>query len=1418
MLPPNYHLKQIFRKAFLITAILTCHLKYGLAQEGKNSPHFEVSPAYALSLMQNLQMVKVIDTREHSKFSKGHLPGAISIPAQKMQDLNSIVDHNSWIILYSDDGITASNLCQQLWEMGYKKVINIKEGMKGWKAINLPTIDGSTSRPQPTIPTPNHTKTDALSSSFCPSYGGSTSYEYISNVAFNKLTETTLSITIDVYITNPGNCQYGDPCPAYDDSPEFINAWVDWNGDNVLSSNEKVIDVALNGYQNIGYNGSMSTSTIVSIPANSSGDIWLRANLGWSFDPNDPCETSWSWGNVVDMPLNIASSIPPSISDINITGFPYQNFPITNDPSLQGTEKVKLEAVIDNLEGYEITDISWTGDLTSGKGNPYEYTPGAGTHGNKNVHCNIVYKSLTTNETGTSNFSKSFKLFFNKEGDDDNDGLPNWFEYWKSDGAVPNMTTAKYDADNTGYGYYRTNTNEMFLAPRAAGQHYSSPIVLQTYFGTESFGGSGVTGIDCAAEVIAHESHHGWINNQWNQGGLFYQKQDSDNGLQDPSYNDRLPDFYETETTHTNNDDTDTYDLEHKKSPTYVRYGDNEYAALRAGNGVKGLPQKDWAYPGKQTTSANSSSTKLMISTSIQDNYEPVFATFTGNYSDTGVTSSTNSSFDSLRIIAEVEVESGGTFGLNAVLSNSTEAAITSLNQSIDIAAGTHNLMLDFDGIILSTAGADGPYSVSLLLTNEFGDSLDYQVDAHTTAAYTHTDFAKKEAYLTGSFEDYGIDSDDDTKLDSLNISATIDVLTSGSFIIEAGLYSGVEIIELVSQNIELEQGTHQATIRFTGPTIKSKRLDGPYSLKYINIQGANTSDILVDAYTTQSYAYADFDGLQSSFSNEIDDILEDLNEDDIIDSLGFELTIASEISADYLISGDLYTTDNEFIANTESILSVDEGSTSALIKFAGPVIYDKGLNGPFTLKNLSLIDLSGVLIDLIDSAATTDSLSFYDFEKGPDPLIELTNEFQEYIIDADSNCVNDYLAVEVGLHLSDSGYVVVKALLADKNGQEIDWAESTKFLKEDTIQSIRLNFDGISILENQTDGPFSIKNIYAFHTGDPSKADFNENGYSTIEYSYLNFDTIPGFQINTEQIICEGTSLVFGSQTLTTSGEYVEVFQSLLGCDSTVTLHLNVNPAYTESLEVSICGGETYNFGSQTLSTSGEYTEVFQSSLGCDSTVSLALTVAPLFDEEIETTICFGESYSFGSQTLTASGVYSEVFQSITGCDSTVTLTLEVHEIVTDISIIENTLSVELAEAANYQWIDCDNNTPIENATSHTFTPQSTGHYAVIIEQNECATSSECVEFAVVLGSQKLPEQAISIYPIPAKEVITIDFGVNFSGLCEVVDLTGKVHLQFTVVHKNVIQLENHLAKGIYLIRITSEDGEVTILKISKE
>lgn len=166
-------------------------------------------------------------------------------------------------------------------------------------------------------------------------------------------------------------------------------------------------------------------------------------------------------------------------------------------------------------------------------------------------------------------------------------------------------------------------------------------------------------------------------------------------------------------------------------------------------------------------------------------------------------------------------------------------------------------------------------------------------------------------------------------------------------------------------------------------------------------------------------------------------------------------------------------------------------------------------------------------------------------------------------------------------------------------------------------------------------------------------------NGCDSIVTTNLFVEsTLYGTEV---QSICFGSSYNFNGNVLNTTGTYVDTLIAVAGCDSVVTLFLNIEPLVTSSFSATICTGLSYTHGSQVLSSSGSYPETFTSVDGCDSVVTLYLFVTPELSNTISAEICQGESYVLGSQTLFTSGIYSETFATAGGCDSIVTLELTV-------------------------------------------------------------------------------------------------------------------------------------------------------------
>ena len=134
----------------------------------------------------------------------------------------------------------------------------------------------------------------------------------------------------------------------------------------------------------------------------------------------------------------------------------------------------------------------------------------------------------------------------------------------------------------------------------------------------------------------------------------------------------------------------------------------------------------------------------------------------------------------------------------------------------------------------------------------------------------------------------------------------------------------------------------------------------------------------------------------------------------------------------------------------------------------------------------------------------------------------------------------------------------------------------------------------------------------------------------------------------------------VWNGTTYSETGIYIDTIPSQAGCDSIVTLHLTIKRSITTEETEVVCDSYTWTDG-KTYTESGTYYQYLQTIHGCDSTVVLNLTVNRSIEVSYEVTAC--DSYTWNNGvTYTQSGVYHDSLKTIHGCDSVEILTLTIN------------------------------------------------------------------------------------------------------------------------------------------------------------
>ena len=285
------------------------------------------------------------------------------------------------------------------------------------------------------------------------------------------------------------------------------------------------------------------------------------------------------------------------------------------------------------------------------------------------------------------------------------------------------------------------------------------------------------------------------------------------------------------------------------------------------------------------------------------------------------------------------------------------------------------------------------------------------------------------------------------------------------------------------------------------------------------------------------------------------------------------------------------------------------------------------------------------------------------------------------------------------------------------------------------------------------------------------------------------------------------------GSHTVTLAGA------NSVGCDSTVTLNLTINQPTTATVAVTECGSYTWPLNNTTYTASGSHTVTLAgaNSVGCDSTVTLNLTINQPTTATVAVTECGSYTWPLNNTTYTASGshVVTLAGANANGCDSTVTLVLTITGLPTATATDNGNATITASAGASYQWINCATNTAIAGATTQTYTVTANGNYAVVVTNaGGCSDTSSCVTIDYI-GLTEITDASIQVFPNPTNNDVTITMTAA-EATVEVADAQGKILQAVTVGNGEKVTLSTY-ETGVYFLRIRTANGS-TLERVVKQ
>ena len=354
------------------------------------------------------------------------------------------------------------------------------------------------------------------------------------------------------------------------------------------------------------------------------------------------------------------------------------------------------------------------------------------------------------------------------------------------------------------------------------------------------------------------------------------------------------------------------------------------------------------------------------------------------------------------------------------------------------------------------------------------------------------------------------------------------------------------------------------------------------------------------------------------------------------------------------------------------------------------------------------------------------------------------------------------------------------------------------------TINNNSSNTSSITACDSYT---WSINNQTYSSSGTYTDVSTNSAGCTHTETLNL---TIDNNSSNTSSITaCGSYTWLVNNQTYTTSGTYTDISTNAAGCTYTETLNLTIDYLSNTNQSLSICNGDSIIVDGNTYYYPGSYVDILQTINGCDSIVNTNLTVFPNLYSSQSINLCEGESYTIGSNTYDAVGSYIDTISAINSCDSIVATEITISYIESEIIQLNNTLQadVQLGNPLSYLWSTGE-------ITSSISISGTLDYWLIVTDVNNCISDTVYYSVSHTSINDEL-EDSFVLFPNPTTGIVNIEF-VNFNKATKVklFNVLGEILAEKMVAKtdsKTNLKIDlSSFSKGIYFVEIESEKSIV--------
>lgn len=282
------------------------------------------------------------------------------------------------------------------------------------------------------------------------------------------------------------------------------------------------------------------------------------------------------------------------------------------------------------------------------------------------------------------------------------------------------------------------------------------------------------------------------------------------------------------------------------------------------------------------------------------------------------------------------------------------------------------------------------------------------------------------------------------------------------------------------------------------------------------------------------------------------------------------------------------------------------------------------------------------------------------------------------------------------------------------------------------------------------------------------------------------------------------------GNYTWNSNGTYVDTIPSAVLGDSIMTFNLTIDPSLNSNHSYSAIECDSYlsPSGNYLWSSTGIYLDTIPNAIGCDSLITVDLTVIDSHENTESITRCFEYYWPENGTTYTASGTYTASYMNQNGCDSLEILDLIIFESSSSVTQDNETLLAD-SISDTYSWLDCLNNYNLVNMTTEQmYIPTETGIFALVTETDGCISDTSVCFLVDYAGIESIDGSLdIRLVPNPTNDGY---FTVIHKGIIEKIVLVDMLGRPISVPFNSTSGIvdASSLEPGKYIVRIESSQN----------